>query len=79
MTDLRDTLRELRIDVNSIAFAFGLEYCRRSLHQMISLRCLVIPKKRQLLFCGLRRTPRAYSMTYFGDGDAEVLHFVINL
>jgi len=29
MTDLTDTMRELRTEVNSNVFAFGLKYCRR--------------------------------------------------
>jgi len=29
MTDLTDTLSELRTEVNSNVFAFGLKYCRR--------------------------------------------------
>jgi len=47
MTDLTDMLRELRTEVNSNVFPFGLKYCRRQ-------SMVFIPTKEEvmLLFCG---------------------------
>jgi hypothetical protein len=50
MTDLTDTLRELRTEVNSNVFAFDLKYFRRQSAVFSHTKEEVIPS--MLLFCG---------------------------
>ena len=50
MTDLTDTLRELRTEVNSNVFAFDLKYFRRQAAVFSHTKEEVVPS--MLLFCG---------------------------